>query len=237
MSSISSRQVNYFPTESDLYDLFSKANLPQEFTGKFIKDYAAIKRNIDESATNTDNLTKTVDILIVRADNTDSSITNINSRLNLAESAITEITIRVDHAESSINSIDVRLTAAEGEVDTLRIDLDQLRNDYDDHAAESSAHGASGNIVGTDDHASPTTGGTVLLGVAVANAAASTVNVTSPDATAAPATYDQTQAQTVVVLANEMKGDINQLKDDLNGAITQLNALLASQRTALQIAP
>jgi hypothetical protein len=63
------------------------------------------------------------------------------------------------------------------------------------------------------------------------------VSVTSPDATAAPATYNQAQAQSVVALVNEMKGDVNTLVANLNAAITQLNALLAAERSAKQMAP
>lgn len=222
MSSLMSKQINYFPTESDLAELFKKAGLSQEFSNKFIKDYAAIKRNVDQNAEATDGNTL--------------SIESLDARVDSAEAAISALTIRVGNAESAISAIDIRLTTAEGEIDTLRIDLDQLRLEFDTHVAAQSAHGATGDIVGTDDYATALVGGTVLLAAAVTNAVASTVSVTSPDATAAPAAYNQAQAQSVVTLANEMKGDINTLVANLNAVVTQLNALLASERAAKQLA-
>lgn len=216
MSSLMSEQINYFPTESDLAELFAKAGLPQDFSNKFIKDYAAIKRNVDQNAEATDD--NTADIEVVAAE-------------------LGEVSYRLTLAEFEIISIGVRLTTAEGEIDTLRIDLDQLRLEFDAHVADQSAHGATGDIVGTDDYATALVGGTVLLAAAVTDAIASTVSVTSPDATAAPAAYNQTQAQSVVTLANEMKGDINTLVTNLNSVVTQLNALLASERAAKQLAP
>lgn len=209
MSSLMSKQINYFPTESDLAELFKKAGLPQDFSNKFIKDYAAIKRNVDQNAEATDENTLSIESLDIR---------------------VTGNTV-------AITAIDIRLTTAEGEIDTLRIDLDQLRIEFDTHVAAQSAHGATGDIVGTDDYAQPALGGTVFLAAAVANAAPSAVSVTSPDATAAPAAYNQAQAQSVVTLANEMKGDINTLVTNFNALTTQFNALLASERAAKQLAP
>lgn len=218
-----SKQIDYFPTESDLAELFSKAGLPREFSNKFIKDYAAIKRNSAEVAG--------------AADENAADIEALESRVGSAETAITALGVRVGNAESAISAIEIRVTTAEGEIDTLRIDLDQLRLEFDTHVAAQSAHGATGDIVGTDDYAQPALGGTVFLAAAVANAAASTVSVTSPNATAAPAAYNQAQAQSVVTLANEMKGDINTLVDNFNALTTQFNALLASERAAKQLAP
>lgn len=223
MSSLMSKQINYFPTESDLAELFAKAGLPTEFSNKFIKDYAAIKRNVDQNAEATDENAL--------------SIESLDERVVIVEADIEELTYRLVLAEFEIISIGVRLTSAEGEIDTLRIDLDQLRLEFDTHVAAESAHGATGDIVGTDDYATALVGGTVLLAAAVANAVASTVSVTSPDATAAPAAYNQAQAQSVVTLANEMKGDINTLVTNLNAVVAQLNALLTSERAAKQLAP
>lgn len=60
-----------------------------------------------------------------------------------------------------------------------------------------------------------------------ANAASSSVSVTSADAT---------DLATVITLANELKADVNQLVTDLNAVVTKLNALLANMRTGAQIA-
>ena len=62
-----------------------------------------------------------------------------------------------------------------------------------------------------------------LIGDAVSNAVQSTVSVDSPDAT---------DLASVITLVNEMKADIGTLVTDLNNAVTQMNALLASLRDA-----
>jgi len=61
------------------------------------------------------------------------------------------------------------------------------------------------------------------VGDAVSDAAASTVSVDSANAT---------DLASVIILANETKADVNTLVTDLNNAITQVNALLASLRAA-----
>jgi len=207
MSSLMSKQINYFPTESDLAELFKKAGLPQDFSNKFIKDYAAIKRNVDQNAEATDENTLSIESLDIRVtDNT-----------------------------AAITAIDIRLTTAEGEIDTLRIDLDQLRLDFNNHTAAQSAHGATGDIVGTDDYAQPAIGGTVLLAPAVADAAPSTV--TPPTAVAAaPATYSQAYTDSQTAAINALSTALAQAIADYNAAVTQLNALLASERAAKQLA-
>jgi hypothetical protein len=197
---------------------------------RFIQDYVSIKRNMFVSAQQTDSNTQTIETLDARLDILEPEVEDLGLRLWLAEAEIVDIDARLVIAEGEIIAIDIRLTTAEGEIVTLRTDLDA-------HIDAESAHGATGSIVGTDDYATALLGGTVLLANAVADALSSAVSVTSPDATAAPAAYSQAQAQTVVTLANEMKGDINTLVSNLNSAITQLNALLASMRTAKQLAP
>ncbi len=104
------------------------------------------------------------------------------------------------------------------------------------HIADTSTHGVTGNIVGTTDFALTLTGGVVLLANNVADAVQSTVTVTSPDATAAPAVYDQTDAQTAVTLVNELKADLTQAITDFNLVTAQLNAFLAANQTANQMA-
>lgn len=101
-----------------------------------------------------------------------------------------------------------------------------------DHISATSAHGATGNVIGTGNTTSTGTRGPVFLAAAVANATASSVSVTSPDASAAPVAYDQAQNQELVDLSNELKADVNTLVSNLNSAITQVNALLATLRTS-----
>lgn len=151
-------------------------------------------------------------------------------------SAVNEETINgeVGDVTAEVVALKVRVTTAEGEIDTLQIDLAALTITTDNHIAAQSAHGATGDIVGTDDYCTASVGGTVLLAAAQANAAASTVAVTSPDAGAAPAAYTQAQMAQVVALVNELKADLTQTVSDLNAAITVINNMLATERTAKQ---
>lgn len=87
---------------------------------------------------------------------------------------------------------------------------------------------ASGQLVGNNDFATTGIGGVVNEAVNVADAVASTVSVTSPDATDLP---------TVITLANETKADVNQLVTDLNAAIAQVNAFLLANQNANQMVP
>lgn len=86
---------------------------------------------------------------------------------------------------------------------------------------------ANGQLVGNDDFATALVGGVVNLSANVVDAVASTVTVTSPAATDLP---------TVITLANELSANQTQLVTDLNNAITQLNAFLAANKTAKQMA-
>src|SRR5262245_13171064 len=57
------------------------------------------------------------------------------------------------------------------------------------------------------------------------SAAASGVSVTSPDATASGAAYNQAVAQTNVTLSNEIKADLNTLVTDFNALVASHNAM------------
>lgn len=133
---------------------------------------------------------------------------------------IEELQTLVQNNADAIASIDGRLTTAETTISN--------------HVGAQSAHGATGDIVGTDDYCTATVGGTVLLAAAQANAVSSTVAVTSPDAGAAPAAYTQAQMAQVVALVNELKADLTQTVSDLNAAIAVINNMLATERTAKQ---
>lgn len=74
--------------------------------------------------------------------------------------------------------------------------------------------------------------GGVLQAPALADVAPPTIAVSSPDATAAPAAYDQTQAASVVTLANETKADLGALVTAHNALLTAHNDLLARLRAA-----
>lgn len=77
------------------------------------------------------------------------------------------------------------------------------------HIAATSAHGATGALVGVGDVASTGTAGVIVQGAAVAD-------VASADAATQGVTYSQADVQSIATLANETKA--------------QLNALLASLR-------
>jgi len=85
---------------------------------------------------------------------------------------------------------------------------------------------------GLDTHEATLAGtatlGHVLEGAAVTDANASNVVVSSADVTTTPASYSQAWGQGVETLANELKDDVGTVVTDLNNAITQLNALIAS---------
>ena len=81
---------------------------------------------------------------------------------------------------------------------------------------------------------------------AVTDAVASSVTVTSSDASTVVRTVDAnvgfasetecvdaiTAINTIKTLANELKVDVNTLKTDLNAVVTNQNALIAALRTA-----
>jgi len=174
----------------------------------FTKDYAALKGNVANTVSAAESNADTLDVL----------------------------TDRVDAIDLQIVEIIGRLDTAEGEIDTLQTNLADLTDTVDTHIAAESAHGATGNIVGTDDYCTGTVGGVVLLGVAVADATPSAV--TPPAAVAAAgAAYVQAYAQSQTDAINALSTAMAQLVIDLNAVTTQLNALLASERTAKQLAP
>lgn len=113
------------------------------------------------------------------------------------------------------------------------------------HIGAESAHGSNGSVVGFNDTATDAIVGLVKRMQIVADAVdatSSSVVVSSPNATAAPAAYDQAQVQTIVTLANETKDDVNTLVTNLNtvvtevnAIVTQLNDLIAKSKTAGQM--
>lgn len=174
----------------------------------FTKDYAALKGNVANTVAAAEGNADTLDVL----------------------------TDRVDAIDLQIVEIIGRLDTADGEIDTLQTDLADLTDTVDTHIAAESAHGATGNIVGTDDYCTSSVGGVVLLGAAVADATPSAV--TSPAAVAAAgAAYAQAYAQSQTDAINALSTAVTQLVLDLNAVTTQLNSLLASERTAKQLAP
>lgn len=152
---------------------------------------------------------------------------NADGTIDDLSAEVVAINIRIDGVELRIDAVELRLTTVEGEVDTLRIDLDS-------HIAAQSAHGATGDIVGTDDYASLTTGGTVLQANAVVNA---NIVLASPPGPVggAPAIYDASYADAQSAAINELSSALSTTIVGLNAAISQLNNLMASMRAAKQL--
>lgn len=174
----------------------------------FARDYAAIKGNISAAVSATEGNTDTIE--------------SLDARLDIVEGKITVII--------------GRLADIDAEIDTLQDDVALVADNLATHVAAESAHGATGDIVGTGDYATALVGGVVLLGSAVTDAAPSAV--TPPAAVAAAgATYAQVYAQSQTDAINALSTAVGTLVTDLNAVVTQLNALLASERAAKQIAP
>jgi hypothetical protein len=151
-------------------------------------------------------------------------VSEIDDKLLLANATIAEVIIAVNENETEITA---------------------NKADIDNHIALESAHGSNGNVVGFNDIATDAVVGLVKRMQIVADAVdatSSSVVVSSPNATAAPAAYDQAQVQTIVTLANETKADVNTLASDLNTVVTEVNAivtklnsLIANSKTAGQM--
>ncbi len=212
----------YYVSDTDIAQLMAISGLPTNFRQLFARDYSALKRDIggDKDA---------IAALELRADDAEERLDTAEGQIAIIDAQIVALDLRVTTSEGDILDLALRLLDAEGEIEANRID-------FDAHAGSSIAHGSSGSVVGTNNFATTSVGGTVLLAVAVANAVQSTAAaVVSPNA--AGAAYVQADAATWVTMLNEHKTQINKLKNDLNLAIDQLNLLLANSRTAKQLAP
>lgn len=205
-SSLASKRIDYYPTERDISELLTKAGLPMSFVNDFTRDYAAVKRN---------------------SQNADGTIDDLSARVDILDAEVIAINIRIDGVELRIDAVELRLTTVEGEVDTLRIDLDA-------HIAAQSAHGATGDIVGTDDYASLTTGGTVLQANTVGDANPIFASVPSSIG-AAPLVYDQAYADSQTTAINLLSSSLFAVILGMNSNTTQFNNLLSSMRTAKQL--
>jgi hypothetical protein len=219
MAQVSTR---YYISETDIAQLVNLGNFPASFTQLFTRDYAALKRDVGSTETRLedaenrlDGIDDEIEIIIVRLDDHDTYLADLDVRLDAAEATLLDHEIRIDTAETNITT---------------------LQDDLTGHIADQTTHGATGDIIGTGDYCTGAIGGTVLLAAAVADAVASAANA-ALNPNAAGVVYVQADAATWVAMLAEHKTQINLLKTDLNLAIVQLNALLASERTAKQLAP
>ncbi len=175
---------------------------------RFIKDYVAIKQNIGASIDQTNANTQTIETL--------------DGRLDIAEAQIVSLDSRVDAAEGDISALG-------GRVDTVETNLSN-------HVNAESAHGATGNIVGTGDYAQAGVGGVVLLANPVANASQAAITVPIFVA-AAGVTYSQAHTQTQIDTINALRQNMTDLIAAHNALVTTVNQMLATERTAKQRAP
>ena len=138
------------------------------------------------------------------------------------------LTLRVDATEVDIAALDVRVTTNEA-------DILQVTTDLATHVGGTSEHGATGNIVGTNDYCTEVTGGTVLRAAISSNAVVSTATVALPAVGAAPAAYSQAYAQEQSDLINDIRTNHNTAVADLNNAIGVVNDIIAKAKTAKQM--
>jgi len=212
----------YYVSDTDIAQLMAISGLPANFRQLFARDYSALKRDVggDKDA---------ITALEERATDAEDRLDAAEGQIDIIDAQIVDITLRVTTAEGDILDLALRVTQTES-------DIADNRADFDDHVIDTTTHGTTGAIVGTGNYATGAIGGTVLLAAAVADAVASSANA-ALNPNAAGVVYLQADAATWVAMLNEHKTQINLLKTDLNLAITQLNALLASERTAKQLAP
>lgn len=137
----------------------------------------------------------------------------INDYLNISE----ETTRIINQVDTNTNSIDSNTTI------------------FDSHESSSSEHGVTGDNVGNEDFSTDLIAGVVLLMDLVADAVASTQEVTLPDVAVAPALYSQTYADAQTTLVNDVKAKHNAMLLDLNSSIVQLNELISNSITAKQM--
>lgn len=95
-----------------------------------------------------------------------------------------------------------------------------------DHVTSKSAHDVLGDNVGTNNFATRTVGGTVLLCPFVKPTGQSTAIIEAPDIVDAPELYDKSYAQSQTNLINETKSKHNLLLLDLNKSLSVIDSLI-----------
>ena len=164
-----------------------------------IDDYFYKQSNINTMALlsddQTDKIEKNTQDIETNKENIETNAENLANHINKESGAHAASAISYDNTDSGLVAEDSQAAIDEGDFDLKT------------HEALTSAHGVTGNNVGTEDYASSSIGGVVLEAANVVDAIESTVSVDSPDAT---------DLATVITLANETKADLNQLVTDLN---------------------
>lgn len=219
---MSAKSGQYYRTEQEIAKLMRGSGLPVEFTNPFTRDYAAVKGDIAVNDQSLAEITAEVGSISSRVDATESEIAGLNSVTASLSTSVVNLTLQAsDFAD--------RLTLVE-------TDLSSVIADLASHEAQQSAHGATGDIVGTGDYCTLTTGGTVLMAAFLGPSPTSTLLVTSTP-TAPSAAYVQAEAVSWVAVINELKTDFNALVDAHNALVGKLNAVISTQKDAKQRAP
>jgi len=139
----------------------------------------------------------------------------------------------INKNSDDIAVINGQITTINGQIVVINGQISTLTTNLNNHVAAQSAHGATGDIVGTDDYCTATVGGTVLLAAAQANA--STATITPPVALGtAPAAYNQAYAQSQTDAINTLITNVSDLRTALNALVGVVNNMLATERTAKQ---
>lgn len=86
-----------------------------------------------------------------------------------------------------------------------------------------------------DNIATEEAAGVVKRMTAIADAIGSSVNVSAPDISTAPAAYNQAYMQSIATLTNENKLAINQIVTDFNATIVVLNSLIEKSKLSGQM--
>ena len=211
--------TQYLPTEVEISGLFrtlfgdaSGYDPRGAAINKFVRDYTSIKQNEVKTVTAVNAATGSIETL-------QAQVFTISNTLTAVQAQIVVI-------NNQIITINGQLTALTGQVTALDSQLAS-------HVAAQSAHGANGDIVGTNDYCTASIGGTVLLASAVANAAP--VSTTPPAVVAAAgATYSQAYTQTQTDTINALRQNVIDLVAANNALVSVVNQMLASERTAKQ---
>ncbi len=196
-----------------------------EWSKRAIDDYFYKQSNINTLAISNEGVEAQV---ILNTSAITVNANNLTNHINDPVGAHAASAISFINTVSGLTAIEVQAAIDEldGMVDTNTANITSVTNAFNTHNGSNSQHGATGANVGTGDFAQTALGGVVFLADLVNNAVASTVSVTSADAT---------DLATVITLANELKADVNQLVTDFNNSVTQLNDIIQQMKDAKQM--
>jgi hypothetical protein len=158
-----------------------------------------------------------------------SKQSNINALAQISDTDAGQIIINKENIEilqGEMTALTVIVTKNTADILINAAAIVVVQVNLDTHESSVSAHGVTGDNVGSGNFCTLTVGGVAMLSAAVVNATTSSVTVTASDATDLP---------TVIALSNELSADMTQLVTDVNGAIGTLNDLIQKLRDAKQL--